>query len=201
MSDVAILDDDDDDREYHSPFDLALNPAALETFKWLVLGHVLYAIGLMLVVYFRLGNGAVWITPLFGLPFVWHERHHRPGHKALVFFLGFTVMHYVALKTVSGISGDEVGFLRGFVGGAVGGGGSLLLCAIFGLLRKGSSLTFEAFATVLLGAVGSFCVYLYLTTGATADSLGSQVLQPLKIYTPWQIVFAYVLARVLRPVS
>jgi hypothetical protein len=69
------------------------------------------------------------------------------------------------------------------------------------LLRKGSSLTFEAFATVLLGAVGSFCVYLYLTTGATADSLGSQVLQPLKIYTPWQIVFAYVLARVLRPVS
>lgn len=199
MSDVAILDDEDP-REYHSPFDLALNPAALETFKWLVLGHVLYAIGLAVVVYFHIDNGAVWITPLFGLPFVWRERQHRLGVKVLVFFLGFTLMHYVALMTVSGMRGDEVGFLRGFVGGAVGGGGALLLCAIFGLLRKGSSLTFEAFGTVLLGAVGSFCLFLYLTTGATGDSFASDIIQPLKIYTPWQIAFAYVLARVLRPI-
>lgn len=199
MSDVAILDDEDP-REYHSPFDLALNPAALETFKWLVLGHVLYAIGLAIVVYFQIDNGAVWITPLFGLPFVWRERQHRLAVKVLVFFLGFTLMHYVALMTVSGMRGDEVDFLRGFVGGAVGGGGALLLCAIFGLLRKGSSLTFEAFGTVLLGAVGSFCLFLYLTTGATGDSFASDIIQPLKIYTPWQITFAYVLARVLRPV-
>lgn len=199
MSDVAILDDEDP-REYHSPFDLALNQAALETFKWLVLGHVLYAIGLAIVVYFQIDNGAVWITPLFGLPFVWRERQHRLAVKVLVFFLGFTLMHYVALMTVSGMRGDEVGFLRGFVGGAVGGGGALLLCAIFGLLRKGSSLTFEAFGTVLLGAVGSFCLFLYLTTGATGDSFASDIIQPLKIYTPWQIAFAYVLARVLRPV-
>jgi hypothetical protein len=199
MSDIAILDDDE--RDYHSPFDLALNPAALETFKWLVLGHVLYVVGLAVVLYFHIPNGSVWITPLFGLPFVWHERHHRAGVKALVFFGGFTLMHYVALMTVSGISGDEVGFLRGFVGGAIGGGGSLLLCAIFGLLRKGSSLTFETFGTVLLGAVGSFCLYMYLTTGANGDTFASDVIQPLKIYTPWQIVFAYVLARVLRPLS
>lgn len=199
MSDVAILDDEDP-REYHSPFDLALNPAALETFKWLALGHVLYAIGLAFVVYFHIENGAVWLTPLFALPFVWRERQHRLAVKALVFFLGFTLMHYVALKTVSGMRGDEVGFLRGFVGGAVGGGGALLLCGIFGLLRKGSSLTFEAFGTVLLGAVGSFCLYLYLTTGASGDSSASDIVQPLKIYTPWQIAFAYVLARVLRPV-
>jgi hypothetical protein len=199
MSDVAILDDEDP-REYHSPFDLALNPAALETFKWLVLGHVLFAIGLAVVVYFHIDNGAVWITPLFGLPFVWRERQHRFAIKALVFFLGFTLMHYVALMTVSGMRGDEVGFLRGFVGGAVGGGGALLLCGIFGLLRKGSSLTFEAFGTVLLGAVGSFCLYMYLTTGATGASFASDIVQLLKIYTPWQIAFAYVLARVLRPV-
>ena len=101
MSDVAILDDEDP-REYHSPFDLALNPAALETFKWLVLGHVLYAIGLGVVVYFHIDNGAVWVTPLFGLPFVWRERQHRLGVKMLVFFVGFTLMHYVALMTVSG---------------------------------------------------------------------------------------------------
>ncbi len=199
MSDFAILDDDE--REYHSPFDLALNPAALETFKWLVLGHVLYVVGLAVVLYFEIPNGAVWITPLFGLPFVWQERGHRPGVKALVFFGGFTLMHYVALMTVSGIAGDEVGFLRGFVGGAVGGGGCLLLCAIFGLLRKGSSLTFEAFGTVLLGAVGSFCLYMYLTTGASSDTFASDLIQPLKVYTPWQIAFAYVLARVLRPLS
>jgi len=199
MSDIAILDDDE--REYHSPFDLALNPAALETFKWLVLGHVLYVVGLEVVLYLHIDNGAVWITPLFGLPFVWHERHHRGAVKALVFFGGFTLMHYVALMTVSGITGDSVGFLRGFVGGAIGGGGCLLLCAIFGLLRKGSSLTFEAFGTVLLGAVGSFCLYMYLTTGATGDTFASDIVQPLKIYTPWQVVFAYVLARVLRPLS
>jgi len=199
MSDIAILDDDE--REYHSPFDLALNPAALETFKWLVLGHVLYVVGLAVVLYLHIDNGAVWITPLFGLPFVWHERHHRGAVKALVFFGGFTLMHYVALMTVSGITGDSVGFLRGFVGGAIGGGGCLLLCAIFGLLRKGSSLTFEAFGTVLLGAVGSFCLYMYLTTGATGDTFASDIVQPLKIYTPWQVVFAYVLARVLRPLS
>jgi hypothetical protein len=199
MSDVAILEDEDP-REYHSPFDLALNPAALETFKWLALGHVLYAIGLAFVVYFHIDNGAVWITPLFGLPFVWRERQHRAGVKALVFFLGFTLMHYVALMTVSGMRGDEIGFLRGFVGGAVGGGGALLLCGIFGLLRKGSSLTFEAFGTVLLGAVGSFCLYMYLTTGGSGGTIASDIVQPLKIYTPWQIVFAYVLARVLRPV-
>jgi len=199
MSDIAILDDEDP-REYHSPFDLALNPAALEMFKWLVLGHILYIIGLAVVIYFHIENGAVWITPLFGLPFVWQERHHRPAVKALVFFVGFTLMHYVALKTVSGISGDEVGFLRGFVGGMIGAGGSLLLCAIFGLLRKGSSLTFEAFGTVLLGAIGSFCLYLYLTTGGTGNSFVSDWIQPLKIYTPWQVAFAYVLARVLRPV-
>jgi hypothetical protein len=199
MSDVAILDDDE--REYHSPFDLALNPAALETFKWLVLGHVLYAIGLAILLYLEIPNGAVWITPLFGVPFVWHERRHRGAVKALVFFLGFTLMHYVALMTVSGIRGDEVGFLRGFVGGAIGGGGCLLLCAVFGLLRKGSSLTFEAFGTALLGAVGSFCLYMYLTTSPDGGSLASDLVHLLKVYTPWQIVFAYVLARVLRPVS
>lgn len=199
MSDIAILDDDE--RDYHSPFDLALNPAALETFKWLVLGHVLYVVGLAVVLYLHIEGGAVWITPLFGLPFVWHERRHRGGVKALVFLGGFTLMHYVALMTVSGMSGDGVGFLRGFVGGAVGGGGCLLLCAIFGLVRKGSSLTFEAFGTVLLGAVGSFCLYLYLTTGASSASFASDLAQPLKIYTPWQTAFAYVLARVLRPLS
>jgi hypothetical protein len=198
MSDAAILDDNDE--EYHSPFDLALNPAALETFKWLVLGHLLYVVGLAAVIYFHIGNGAIWITPLFGLPFVWHERRVRGGVKALVFFLGFTLMHYVALKTVSGIATDDNGFLRGFVGGVVGGGGCLLLCAVFGLLRKGSSLTFEAFATVLLGAVGSFCLNMYMTTGANGGSFVSDLVQPLKIYTPWQVVFAYVLARVLRPV-
>lgn len=199
MSDIAILDDEDP-REYHSPFDLALKPAALEMFKWLVLGHVLYVIGLAMLLYLQVDNAAVWATPLFGLPFVWQEREHRVVVKALVFFVGFTLMHYVALKTVSGITGDQVGFLRGFVGGAIGAGGCLLLCAVFGLLRKGSSLTFEAFGTLLLGAVGSFVLYLYLTTGASGDSFASSVVQLLKIYTPWQVIFAYVLARVLRPI-
>ena len=47
----------------------------------------------------------------------------------------------------------------------------------------------------------SICLFLYLTTGASGASLASDVIQPLKIYTPWQIAFAYVLARVLRPLS
>ena len=201
MADIA-LPDDDEPEEYHSSFDLALGSRALDTFKWLVLGHILYVIGLGFVIYFRVPNGAVWVTPLFGLPILYHERRHRFWPKAFVFLIGFTVMHYVALMTATGLYHDDIGFVEGFIGGFVGAAGTLLLCGGFGLLRPGSSLIFEGFGTILLGAVGSFCVYLYLTTGATGaagDSFVSDWVQPLKVYTPWQLVFAYVLAKVLRP--
>jgi membrane protein implicated in regulation of membrane protease activity len=58
---------------------------------------------------------------------------------------------------------------------------------------------FALFGVVLLALIGGLGVYLYLTTGARGDTLVSALMQLLKIYTPWQIAFAYVLAKVLRP--
>ena len=56
MSDDAILADEDP-REFHSPFDIALDWAALEAFKWLVLGHIAYVAGLAVGFGTRLGGG------------------------------------------------------------------------------------------------------------------------------------------------
>lgn len=80
--------------------------------------------------------------------------------------------------------------LAGAIGGAVGGAGSLLPCRIAGLVRPGADRMLIAGAVVLagVGAVG-----LSLTNIGAGTNLG---LPPL--YTPWQLAFAYVLARTLR---
>ena len=46
--DVSIYGEND--RDFHSPFDLSFDPAALETVKWLVLGHLFYLVGLAFAV-------------------------------------------------------------------------------------------------------------------------------------------------------
>lgn len=207
MSDAAILEDEDP-REFHSPFDLALDWAALEAFKWLVLGHVLYVVGLLLAFYLQIPNGNVWMTPLLAAPLVWKGRGHRLWPKVLVLLIGFTAAHYLGVRAAlwayqsesSLVSTFEPSLLPGFAGGAIGAAAALALCAVFGLMRHGAAtLIFAAFGVVLLSLVGSLGVYLYLTTGAAGDSVGTALVQSLKIYTPWQIIFIYVLAKVLRP--
>jgi len=203
MSDAVILEDEDP-REFHSAFDLAFDWAAFEAFKWLVLGHILFVVGLVLTLYFQIPNGAIWITPLLAAPLVWKGRKHRPWVKVAVLLVGFTGAHY--LGTQAALSAHQPGLalepslLPGFAGGAVGAAAALGLCAIFGLLRPGAAtLIFALFGILLLAMTGSLVVYLYLTTGGNSDTVFGTLVQALKIYTPWQILFAYVLAKVMRP--
>jgi hypothetical protein len=207
VSDAAILEDEDP-REFHSSFDIALDWAGFEAFKWLVLGHIVYAIGLGLAFSLEIPNGVIWMTPLFAAPLVWKGRGHRLWAKVLALIVGVTAAHYLGMQaaayaqqyqaTLSAV--PEPSLLPGFAGGAVGAVVALGLCAVFGLVRPGAATwIFVLFGVVLLALIGGLGVYLYLTTGARGDTLVSALMQLLKIYTPWQIAFAYVLAKVLRP--
>ncbi|MBC9031125.1 hypothetical protein IAG41_01850 [Sphingomonas sp. JC676] len=204
MSDDAILADEDP-REFHSPFDIALDWAALEAFKWLVLGHIVYVVGLAVAFFLKIPNGVIWMTPLFAAPLVWKGRGHRLWPKVLALIVGVTVAHYLGMQAAASAQESqglltEPSLLPGFVGGAVGAVVSMGLCAVFGLMRPGAAtLIFALFGAVLLSLVGGLGVYLYLTTGARGDTFISALMQLLKIYTPWQIAFAYVMAKVLRP--
>ena len=207
MSDAAILEDEDP-REFHSSFDIALDWAGFEAFKWLVIGHIVYALGLALAFSLEIPNGVIWMSPLFAVPLVWKGRGHRLWAKVLALVVGFTIAHYLGMQAAwytqqyqaSLSTVVEPSLLPGFVGGGVGAIVALGLCAVFGLMRPGAAtLVFSVFGIVLLALIGGLGVYLYLTTGARGDTFISALMQLLKIYTPWQIAFAYVLAKVLRP--
>lgn len=207
MSDAAILEDEDP-REFHSSFDIALDWAGFEAFKWLVIGHIVYALGLALAFTLEIPNGVIWMTPLFAAPLVWKGRGHRLWAKMVALVAGFTVAHYLGMQAawyaqqyLASLSTIvEPSLLPGFVGGAVGAIAALGICAAFGLIRSGAAtLIFALFGVVLLALIGGLGVYLYLTTGARGDTFVSALMQLLKIYTPWQIGFAYVLGKLLRP--
>lgn len=199
MSDEAIYGEND--RDFHSPFDLSFDPASLETIKWLILGHILFLVGLAAILYARVDNGHVWITPLFGLPLLWATRSHRNWGLALVLLVGFTAAHYIAAKLAIDSYHPGAEMTPGLIGGAVGAAGSMVLCAIFKLLRADTAtFVFAAFGVALLAGVGSFGVYMYLTSGPAAH-FGDTFVRMLWIYTPWQLTFAYVLAKTLKPVT
>lgn len=199
MSDYAIVEDEDP-REFHSPFELTLDSAGTQAFVWLVIGHVAYVIGLTLALWLGLENALIWATPLYAAPLIWKTHSHRLVPKLIVLIVGVTAAHWLGTKVATGMGTESGAFMPGLVGGAIGAGASLALCWAAGLLRPGgANLVFAAFGTLLLAGVGGLGVYLYLTTGDTGGSVFEQVVQLLKIYTPWQVVFAYVLAKLLRP--
>lgn len=187
-----------DDREYHSAFDIGLDPVALEAVKWLVLGHLCYLAGLAFALLVSIGLGNVWMTPLFVLPLLWSERKQMNWLRALVLVIGFTAVHYAAVSIAfSTYPGNAL--MPGLLGGAVGAFGSLALCAVFGMIRPGAAnLIFATFGGVLLAGVGAFGVYMYLRTGV-GDSFASEFKALLWVYSPWQLLFAYVLAKTLKP--
>lgn len=201
MSDV-VEDYYDDGLEFHSPFNLGFDPVALETFKWLILGHLLYLIGLAVALSVELSMGNVWITPLFVLPLLWRERAGRDWLRILVFVVGFTALHYLAVKMAIGQSSGESSMMPGLVGGAVGAAGSLALCWVCRQFRPGiPTLVFAAFGVALLALVGGVGVYMYLNPMSSRSGFLDSYLRLLWVYIPWQVVFAYVLAKVLKPVG
>ncbi|MES2444477.1 MAG: hypothetical protein V4574_16750 [Pseudomonadota bacterium] len=200
MSD-EVAANDEDDGEFHSPFDLGFGHGALETFKWLIVGHLLYVVGLIVAMALEIDRGNIWVTPLFGLPLLWAERKHRPWLRALVFVVGFTAAHWLAVRFAVESAGGDAMMTPGLVGGAVGAAISLVACAVLGLFRPGvPTLVLAACGIVLLAATGSFGVYMYLNSSGGTGGFTSEILRMLWIYTLWQVVFAYVLAKTLRPV-
>ncbi len=212
--DVSIYGEND--REFHSPFDLGFDPAALETVKWLVLGHLFYLVGLALAVLVSLGMGNVWMTPLFGVPLLWAGRKHRELQKILVFVLVFTAAHYAATWVAAQVYGNGVDGLAlflngapemnaieaGAAGGALGAVIAFAGCAAFKLFREGSAtLVFAGFGVVLLAAVGSFGLYMYSTAAVVQGSVASEFGRLLWIYVPWQLTLAYILSKTLKPVG
>jgi hypothetical protein len=199
VSDAAILADEDP-REYHSSFNLALDSAAGTAFKWLVLGHLFFIAALCVLTLASVSNGAVWITPLLTLPLVWAGRSHRLVIKLAVLVVGVTFAHWAAAQLASefGLTADPMRF--GLVGGAVGSGLALLFVLGSGLGRPGiATPIFAVFGTAFLAGLGALVVYLYMTTVVPNQGFPGDWLQLLKIYVPWQIGFAFVLAKVLRP--
>lgn len=183
-----------------------LTPAERVTFKWLVLGHILYAVALYIVLAANLEMGNIWITPLFALPLVLLGPKDRVWIRALVLLVGFSGIHYLATilaadsyEPAISVAARRAGtspLVPGLVGGAVGAAGSLALCALFRLTRRDkATLTLGLAGIVLLAIVGSLGVYGMLRGfGGAVGPIGPF----LVLYTPWQIAFAYVLAKLLR---
>jgi hypothetical protein len=195
---------DEEDEEFHSAFDLGFGYGVLDTFKWLIAGHLLYVVGLLIAASMSIEMGNIWVTPLFGLPLLWAERKHRPWLKALVFVIGFTSAHYcgewIAIKSYQ--PSAELALLPGLWGGLLGGGLALAACFVLGLCRPGvPTMVLGLFGLGLLGVAGALGVYMYVSGGPASDGPVAAVMHMLWIYTPWQVVFAYVLAKVLRPVA
>ena len=201
-----MSDDDpdyyDDGLEFHSPFNLGFDPVALETFKWLVAGHLLYLVGLAIALSLELEMGNVWITPLFGLPLLWAGRRGRDWGRILVFVVLFTAVHYLAVRLAIRNSTGEPSLVPGLIGGAIGAAGSLFLCWVCRQFRPGApTLVFAGFGAVLLALVGGVGVYLYLSPMSSRSAFLDAYVRMLCIYVPWQLVFAYVLAKALKPIQ
>lgn len=203
--DVSIYGDDG--REYHSRFDLGLEMAAMETIKWLILGHLFFLVGLALALLVKIEMGPVWMTPLFGLPLLWAGRKHRQWARIAVFTIGFTAVHYLAVRTASqsyaGVSlVDRNLLVPGLIGGAIGSAGAFGLCAVSRLLRDGvPTLILAGFGVLMLALTGSVAVYMFLTTGGGSSGFASAFTQMVWVYSPWQLLFAYVLAKTLEPID
>jgi hypothetical protein len=201
--DVSIYGDDGHD--YHSRFDLGLEMAAMESIKWLILGHLFYLAGLALALLMRLETGMVWMTPLFGLPLLWAGRNHAQWGRILVFTVGFTAVHYLAVTATSQAVSNSLNtnpLLPGFYGGAIGAVGAFALCMIFRQLREGTAtLILGTFGSLILAGVGSVGVYMLANSGGADKSFANQFMQLVMVYSPWQLLFAYFLAKTLKPIE
>jgi hypothetical protein len=180
--------------------DFRLSPAERWTFLWLAAGHLLFAIVLMAGGEALGDNGLYLITPLFGLPLVLLGPRDRLAARAFVLLIGFAAVHYGAVWlarnsyavpfTGAGFTSD-IG-LCGAIGGAVGAAVSFALCRLFGLVRPGAGAMLVT-GTLVLTIVGAVGVSI-LMVNLKGESLAWMLL----LYTPWQLAFAYFLAKTLR---
>lgn len=181
--------------------DLDLSPAERRTFLALAAGHALFAVALLTIAPLIQDFGLYAITPLFGLPLLVAGPRDRVAVRALVLLPGFALAHYCAVYlAVSSIKLPFVGggfadspFVIGAIGGAVGGAASLLLCTLGGMMRPrmGAQATAGVLVLAAVGALGVWAIF-------QINGSDGEVAAMLSLYTPWQLVFAYLLAKLLR---
>jgi hypothetical protein len=183
---------------------LRLDAAERRTFLLLTTGHVLFVVALFNAAKLSEDYGLYAITPLFGLPLVLFGPRDRRIARSIVLLLGFALVHYAAVYCAAkslrlpftGAGLTNALWVAGGIGGLIGGMGSLALCALGRLLRPGRPAML-AIAIAVLCAIGAVGVTL-MFQGWDAMAGEMAIARYLILYTPWQLAFAYFLAKLLR---
>jgi hypothetical protein len=184
--------------------DFTLSAGERRTFLLLAAGHVLFVAALFTVAERFHEYGLYVIAPLFGLPLAVMGRGDRRLVRALVLLLGFALVHYGAVFCATQsfhIPYSESGFteevwVSGAIGGAIGAGGAFLLCALAGLFRLERQGMLVA-ALIALTAIGALGVQIFFDHVGGTEGMAPPT-PYLFIYTPWQLAFAWFLAKLLR---
>ena len=181
--------------------DFGLNAGERRTLYALVAGHLLFVAALFTVAEWLGDYGLYIVTILYGLPLLLVGPRDRIAVRALVLLAGFPALHWAAAslaRQAYSVPFTGQGFtdsmaLCGAIGGAIGAAGSFALCALCGLLRPDARAMAIAGTLVLtiLGALGLSAMFSLMPK--------ESVTPMLLLYTPWQLAFAYFLAKTVAP--
>jgi len=190
--------------------------------KWLLGGALLYALLLLVMIPANPGEASwpivgpsLYLTPMFGLPFVLRTAHRPARLRRLLYFLLLLPLAHIAANYVAWSyavasfyqSDPNEVLLRnlatGAWGGATGATLSFTLLYLTGLTaRRRAELGVMCVATVALTVAGALGMAqgLILSGGA----MDTHATEPLVlwfecVHLPWQIVFALALAWLMRP--
>lgn len=194
------------------------------SFKWLVAGTLLYALLLLVMIKAApddlispfLGP-SFYLTPLFGLPYVLRTVH-RPGRlRRLVYFMlllpavhmaAIYIAFYQLMSTYDPIDATRT-FVSAVISGAWGGvmGAVFAFTALFLVRlapRRRAELLAMSFFTILLGAVGAAgmgqaVLFAGSDYAAAARDTERLIIGFESVHLPWQAVFAFALAWLMRP--
>lgn len=192
------------------------------TFKWLAAGALLYAL-LLLVAMAGSRNDTTWLivgpslylTPLFGLPYV-VASFDLPGRtRRLVYFLLCVPLAYAGAKYLTLNYATEhfdlfepgrdlrADLIAGALGGLAGAAFAFALLALVGLVpRRRSSTPVLCLGALLLSAAGAagMAAGLYWTDALLdAGRHASRIIIWYEVlHFPWQLLFALLLAFTMR---
>jgi hypothetical protein len=176
-----------------------MNARTRSPFALFAAGAVLFAVGF--AVWLNLGRDdlitcLVLLTPLFGLPYLVLGARAR-WRTAVYFLLLLPAFHWAAVFATMYCAGghNASGYVAGGAGGVTGALLSFLAVAALRLVRPRPLATMGAGLVVLalLGAIGIQQMDFLSDTGWSQYGL------ILSLYLPWQLAFAFLLARLLRP--